>query len=144
MASTERKKAAECWFFPIQRLLCITYRLFVVYDLTEVRFQSGSAYQTTIDIRLSEKLRSGSCVYRSTVLDTDSFCGCLIVDLSDAFTDLSANFLSLLGSSGFSGSDCPDRLVSDNSFFCLISSQSLETDLNLLAPSPSFITAPLP
>lgn len=96
------KKPLNVWFpFHSAASHTVVYELFVVYDLTEVRFQSGSAYQTTIDIRLSEKLRSGSCVYRSTVLDTDSFCGCLVIDLSDAFTDLAANFLSLLGGSGF-------------------------------------------
>ena len=53
-------------------------------------------------------------VYRSAVLNTDSFCSCLIIDLCDALTDALAYFLSLLSSSGLSGSDSPDRLVSDN------------------------------
>ena len=47
-------------------------------------------------------------------------------------SNLTAYFLSLLSSSCFSGSDCPDWFVSDNGFLCLICCQTLEANLNLL------------
>ena len=68
--------------------------LFTVYNFSEIRFQSSAAYQAAVDIRLYQQFRSSCSVYRSAVLNTDSFCSCLIIDLCDALTDALAYFLS--------------------------------------------------
>ena len=70
--------------------------------------------------------------YGSAVLDTDSCCGCIIIDLSDALTDCLTYFLCLLGSSYLASTDSPDRLVCDDSSCCLCSSYVQECDLDLL------------
>ena len=59
-------------------------------------------------------------------------CSCLIINLSDASADSCANFLCLLGSSGFSGSNRPNRLISNHCGLCLVCSHVLETDFHLL------------
>ena len=116
---------------------CVTQRppssaLFVVDNLTEVGLQSSAAYQTTVDVGLSEQLGSAGSRYTAAVLDADSLSSSLIIDLSDASTDSCANFLSLLSGSNLTGTDSPDRLVSDNSGSSLLSGNVQQSDLNLL------------
>ena len=48
--------------------------LLVVHDLAKIRLEGRAAYQAAVDVSLSKQIRSGSRVYRSAVLDTDSFC----------------------------------------------------------------------
>ena len=109
----------------------------VNYILTSLnlikRFQRSSAYQSAVDVRLSKQLRSRLCIYGSAVLNTDLRRCLFIIDLRDAVTDSLTYFLSLLGGSGFSGSNSPDRLVSDHCFLCLLCGHILKSDLYLLA-----------
>ncbi len=88
--------------------------LFVIYDLSEVSLQGSAAYQTAVDVCLCKQLGSAGSSYGSAVLDTDSCCGWIIIDLSDALTDCLTYFLCLLGSSYLASTDSPDRLVCDN------------------------------
>ena len=85
--------------------LLIIVLLFVANDLSEVWFEGCSTNRTSVDVSHSKQFCCISCIYRSAVLDTDSFCCICIVDLSYALTDTFADFLSLLACSSFACSD---------------------------------------
>ena len=110
---------------PDQFFLCVN-------NLREVWLKRSPSDKTAIDIRLSEKLCSVLSIHGATVLDADSISCSSIVDLTDALTDSCTYFLSLISCSSLSCSDSPDRLVSDNSLLCLISSDVKKCDLDLL------------
>ena len=107
-------------------------RIVEVLRREDALLYNDAANQTAIDISLCKQLRCTCRTYAAAVLDTNCFCGCLVVNFTDACTDCCANLFCLLGSCYLTGTNCPDRLVCDNSSLCLLCSYVLESDLDLL------------
>ena len=93
-----------------------------VADYGEVlSLQGSTADETAVDVSLSKEACSIACVAGSAVLDRDSLCALLAVELCDDAADELANFFSLLVCSCLTCSDSPDRLVSDRDLAELVS-----------------------
>ena len=86
-----------------------------VDDDSKVRSLQGStADEAAVHILLAQQLLAVLGVHAAAVLDGGSLGHSFAVDLADDLADLSADFLSLVGSSGLAGADGPDGLVGDD------------------------------
>ena len=108
-----------------------------VDDALEISSLERSATdETTVDIRLREELRSVRSLARTAIEDSGVISNLFAIYLSNARTDVSMYFLSLLSSSSLTSADSPDWLVSDNDVLPFLSSEieyrASELSLNYL------------
>ena len=83
-------------------------------DNSEFRLERGTTNKESVDIGLIDQVSAVGSIRRSTVNDS-SGSGCLSRNVfSQPRTDVDVSVLSNSGGSGLSGTDGPDRLVSDN------------------------------
>ena len=84
-------------------------------DLHELLGHQGSAAdQAAVDVGLSQQLEGVLLVHGAAVQDGDGTGILGRIQLAHHSTDVLADFLSLLGSSGTAGADGPDGLVGND------------------------------
>ena len=93
--------------------------------------ERSAADKTAVNVLLRKQLSAVLSVHRAAVLNCNSLCGSVIIQLSKSSADECANFLSLVSGSGLAGADCPNRLVSDNGLFNVLSRNVEEVELDL-------------
>ncbi len=102
------------------------------YDGCKFFCNEGSAAdQTAVNIDLGEKLVGVGVVHGAAVLNGNSVCRFLVVELRKLGTDKGANLLRLLGSSGLAGADSPNRLIGDDDVLQLVLGDVPQVKLDL-------------
>ena len=89
-------------------------RLSSVNDLCELFGNEGrTADETAVYVYLGEKFCCVCIVHGTAVLDGQRFCCSIVVETCNNVTDDAANLVSLVGGSGFTGTDSPNGFISD-------------------------------
>jgi len=95
-----------------------------INDTLEISsLQRSTTNQATINIRFCEQLRSIACLATTTIKDRCIVGYLLTIFFSNDGTDISMDFLSLVRSSSFTCTNCPDWLVSNDDLTKILSAQ---------------------